>query len=202
MGKSFPMHKTHNQHQNLNTQGISRRRLLGIGLVSVLSGAIPCRAFAAVEEFLSFDRSLSFHNLHTKEDLHMIYYRDGKYLPEALAEIDHIMRDHYCGAVKPIDTDLLDLLYAIRIKFRLNSNEPFHIISAYRTASTNAMLGRKKSGVARKSLHVKGKAIDIRLPGYRLKDLRRAAYELQRGGVGYYPRANFVHLDVGRVRYW
>jgi uncharacterized protein YcbK (DUF882 family) len=196
------MDRTGTLHQGLNSEGISRRDFLGIGLMTMLSGVIPSRAFAAVEDFLSFERSLSFYNLHTKEDLHTIYFKDGEYLPDALAEINHIMRDHYNGAVKPIDTDLLDLLYAIRIKTRLNSHEPFHIISGYRTASTNAMLSKKNSTVSMKSLHVKGKAVDIRLPGYELKDLRRTAYELKSGGVGYYPKSNFVHLDVGRVRYW
>ncbi len=188
--------------QNQNQQGISRRSFLGIGIITAISCVLPSQALAVMEEFIFFERSLSFYNLHTKEDLQTIYYRDGEYLPEALADINHIMRDHYCGAVKPIDTKLLDILYAIRIRLNLAPREPFHIISGYRTARTNEMLSKRNSSVSRKSLHIKGKAVDIRLPGHRLQDVRRAAYELKSGGVGYYPKSKFVHLDAGRVRYW
>jgi uncharacterized protein YcbK (DUF882 family) len=180
---------------------MSRRGCLKAGLVAAVPLISPFSAIAAIEDtFSPGTRELSFYNLHTKEDLNTVYYGDGQYIPEALDKINYILRDHYCGAVRPIDTKLLDLFFAIRKK--LDCSEPFHIISGYRTVRTNLMLSKRKNGVARKSFHIKGKAADIRIPGFRLRDLRRAAYEIKLGGVGYYPKSNFVHVDVGWVRYW
>jgi uncharacterized protein YcbK (DUF882 family) len=102
--------------------------------------------------------------------------------------------------VKEIDTDLLDLLFALHQK--LEGTDPFHVISGYRSLATNSLLSSRSKGVAKNSLHIYGKAIDIRLPGYELKTLQRAAVDLRRGGVGYYSSSDFVHVDVGRVRYW
>jgi uncharacterized protein YcbK (DUF882 family) len=99
-----------------------------------------------------------------------------------------------------IDVGLLDLVHAIAVK--LKAQEPFHIISGYRSPQTNAMLLQQGRGVAKKSLHLHGKAIDLRLPGCSLSVLRRVAMDMRGGGVGYYPRPDFVHIDVGRVRYW
>jgi uncharacterized protein YcbK (DUF882 family) len=169
-------------------------------LLTAISGIFPSRALASVEDLLSEERVLSFYNLHTKEDLHTVYYRNGEYIPDSLKEINHIFRDHYNGAVKTIDLKLIDLLHAIRKS--LNSTDPFHVISGYRTKKTNSYLSTLTSGVAINSLHMKGMAVDIRMPGFKLRDLRRASYELKTGGVGYYPKSNFVHVDVGRVRYW
>ena len=122
------------------------------------------------------------------------------YLLEALADINNILRDHRTGEVRSIDTRLLDLLDAICK--RLQSHQPFHIISGYRSAATNALLRKRGKGVARRSLHLEGKAVDIRLPGCDLSLLCHAAMSLKQGGVGYYRRSKFVHIDVGRVRYW
>jgi uncharacterized protein YcbK (DUF882 family) len=169
-------------------------------LLTAISGIFPSRILASVGDILSEERVLSFHNLHTKEVVQTVYFRNGEYIPESLAEINHIFRDHYNGSVKPIDLNLIDLLYGIRKN--LNSTEPFHVISGYRTKKTNSYLRNITNGVAKNSLHMKGKAVDIRMPGFQLRDLRRAAYELKAGGVGYYPKSNFVHVDVGRVRYW
>jgi uncharacterized protein YcbK (DUF882 family) len=169
-------------------------------LLTAISGIFPSRILASVEDLLSEERVLSLYNLHYKEDLHTVYYRNGEYIPDSLKEINHIFRDHYNGRVKNIDLKLIDFLYAIRKN--LNSTKPFHIISGYRTKKTNSYLSTFKGGVSKNSLHIKGMAVDIRMPGFKLRDLRRAAYELKAGGVGYYPKSNFVHVDVGRVRYW
>ncbi len=176
---------------------ISRRGFLKLGLLTAVAGVIPQKTSAYV---MSNSRSLSIYNLHTKEYFNSVYWYNGRYISESLKTINFLFRDHYNGRVRSINPDLLDLLYVLHKK--LGSTEPFHLISGYRTESTNARLRRHDRNVARNSLHMFGMAADIRLPGCNLKILRRAAYKLKGGGVGYYPRRNFVHLDVGKIRYW
>lgn len=149
-------------------------------------------------------RALSFVHTHTAEKLAIEYCCDGKYEPKALAKLNHLLRDFRTGEIKPIDPKLFDLLHELASNLG-TEEEPFHIISGYRSPHTNAMLrarGGANTGVASKSLHMVGKAIDIRVPAVKLKALREAAASLKRGGVGYYPASNFVHVDTGRVRYW
>jgi uncharacterized protein YcbK (DUF882 family) len=179
---------------------ITRRRVLQWGAVGLFSTAIPGRSFAGARRFCSPERSVSFYNTHTEEELEVVYWARGKYRKEALAEIDYILRDHRTGEVKTIDIRLLDLAHAIGEG--LHDHGPLHVISGYRSPETNALLRAGSNGVASKSLHLQGKALDIRLPGTDLPVLRRAAVDLKGGGVGYYPGPNFVHIDVGRVRYW
>lgn len=186
--------------KNEMPRSIIRRRLLKLGLLTAVSGIFPARTMAAVQDFLYDERAICIYNLHTKEYLDTVYWKNGAYVPEAIKELNFIFRDHYNGRVKPIDTKLFDLLYAIQQK--LGCNEPFHLISGYRTPATNARLRKSNKGVAKRSMHIHGKAADIRFPEHKVKLLRRAAYELKGGGVGYYPRSNFVHVDVGQVRYW
>lgn len=145
-------------------------------------------------------RVLAFYHLHTEERLTVTYREGDTYLPDALSAIDYILRDHRTGEVHPIDLQLLDLLF--KIQHKVGQTGAFHVISGYRSAATNSMLYRKNRGVAKGSLHIQGKAIDIHLPGTELKYLHRAALVLQSGGVGYYPRSGFIHVDVGRVRNW
>ena len=174
----------------------SRRKVLGFALPLAM-GLVASPALASLPRGV---RSLSFKNLHTDEHVSTDYWADGWYNPDALAEINHVLRDFRTGEAHPIDPKLLDLLHQIRAKLDTDAN--FEIFSAYRSPKTNAALRRRSRGVARKSLHMQGKAVDVRLPGRRLRDVRRAAKALRAGGVGYYPRSGFVHLDVGRVRYW
>ena len=162
------------------------------------AGLIAGPAFAKIGPLKQ--RPLSFYNTHTGEKLRTEYWARGEYLPEGLAEINHILRDHRTNEVKPIDPRLLDLLYALQLK--LGSRQAFHIISGYRSLATNDFLFRQSRGVVKNSLHICGKAADIRLPGCKLSSLRHAAMDLQEGGVGYYPTSDFVHVDVGTVRYW
>ena len=145
-------------------------------------------------------RRLAFDNLHTGESVIETYWADGAYRPEALAQFDHVLRDFRTNEVMAIDRRLLDLLYAVH--GRLGSARPFAIISGYRSPATNAKLAAAGGGVARRSLHCFGMAIDVRLEDRSLRDLRRVAIALKQGGVGFYPRDNFVHVDVGRVRQW
>ncbi|MSO77143.1 MAG: DUF882 domain-containing protein [Alphaproteobacteria bacterium] len=177
--------------------GVSRRRLLAMGAAA----GIGLFAAPIVEAApLIQPRLLRFENLNTGETLQTIYRVKAGYVRAGLREINHHLRDHHVNEVYPIDPRLLDLLYALRLK--LGAEKPFHIISGYRSPETNAMLAYQKDGVAANSLHMYGQAVDIRVPGRSLKLVRNAAVTLQAGGVGYYPRTNFVHVDVGRVRSW
>lgn len=176
---------------------VSRRRVLGMGAVLILGGlALP----ESVRARTPGKRELAFHNLHTGEDLRAAYWVDGVYDPRALAEVNYLLRDFRTGDVKAIDVGLLDLLHDLGE--RLGSAEPYHVISGYRSPRTNQMLANNNGGVARKSLHMKGLAIDVSLSRRKLSDLRQVAMAMRRGGVGYYPKSGFVHLDVGRVRSW
>jgi uncharacterized protein YcbK (DUF882 family) len=179
---------------------ISRRDFLAAGLAATAICFLPCEAVAAVSKVFPHEKTLSFDNIHTGEKMKTVYWQEGTYVSEALADINYILRDYRTGEVKEIDTDLLDFLFALRKK--LGSQIPFTVISGYRSAETNSLLCSISKGVVKNSLHIDGKAIDIRLPGYELKTLRRAALDLRRGGVGYYPHSDFVHVDVGRIRFW
>lgn len=184
----------------MSNQGMSRRDFLTAGLAVTAACLFPYKALASVPKVFLAERGLSFYNTHTGENVKAVYWSDGAYLPQALTDINHILRDHRTGEEKKIDTALFELLFDLSRK--LESKEPFHIISGYRSPKTNSILNAAGRRVARNSLHIKGKAIDIRLPGHSLKTLRRAALDLRRGGVGYYPSSDFVHVDVGRIRYW
>ena len=145
-------------------------------------------------------RTLQFHNLHTGEGFNGAYWANGNYMPDALAEIRTVLRDFRTGDEHEIDRRLLDLLTVLHS--RLETTEPFEVISGYRSPKTNAMLRELSGGVAAHSLHMEGMAIDIRVPGRSLPNLRDGALSLGQGGVGYYPASDFVHVDVGRVRRW
>jgi uncharacterized protein YcbK (DUF882 family) len=179
----------------------SRRRFLKWALLAAAPLVTPASlSFAELYDYWSSERSVSLYNTHTGESLKRTYWKEGMYVRDAMAEINHILRDHRTGEIKPIEPLLVDLLSTIRSK--LATKEPCHIISGYRCPATNALLRKRNPGVARKSLHVQGKAADIRLPGRDLSVLQRVAMSMRRGGVGYYPKSQFVHVDVGRVRYW
>ena len=180
---------------------ITRRAFLKTSTALVLSTGVPTVTLAAIDKILTADRSLSFYNTHTNETLNCCYYRDNHYCAESLQSINTILRDHRTGAVKAIDIRLLDTLHALAV--RLGQNDPiFHVISGYRSPQSNAKLRRKSRNVASRSLHMQGKAIDVRLPNVRTKTVWQAAVDLKAGGVGYYPTPQFVHIDTGRVRYW
>ena len=178
---------------------LSRRGFLKASAV-VLAVGLSGKAFATVPATLAPERKLAFYNIHTGEKLNAVYWADGAYQADELTGIYHLLRDYRSGDVSPINSGLLDLLHTLSAS--LGTNEPFHVISGYRSPATNAMLAEKGSGVAKHSLHVEGLAIDIRVPGRELADVRRAALALAGGGVGYYASSDFVHVDVGRVRQW
>lgn len=175
---------------------LSRRRLLQFGGGLALTLCPLARAQAAQSQ----ERLLALHNIHTGERLQRVYWAAGDYIPDSLAEIDLVLRDWRTDDVHPMEPQLLDLLH--QLHGVMGSDEPFEVISGYRSPKTNATLASASSGVAKKSLHMRGMAIDIHLPGRRLADLRDAAWGLQQGGVGYYQKSGFIHLDIGRVRRW
>src|SRR6185295_9737761 len=186
---------------------LHRRAFLGLGAVAAAGALVPSRVQAATiapsPAAKAPERVLSFFNTHTGERLKTTYCTGGSYQPDALRDLNYILRDFRANEIKPIDPRLFDLL--TELGGTLETDQPFHIISGYRSPHTNAMLrerGGAVTGVASHSLHMVGQAIDIRVPGVQLPNLRNAARSLKIGGVGFYPDLNFVHVDVGRVRYW
>jgi uncharacterized protein YcbK (DUF882 family) len=179
---------------------LGRRRVLAFGLgAAALAVASPLKgALAALPQ--SGTRTLGLVNAHTDEKLTAIYWRDGVYDRGALKDIDYVLRDFRTSEVAAIDRNLLDLL--VELHRRAGSRTPFQVISGYRSPKTNAMLASASGGVAKRSLHMDGKAIDIRLHDVALSDLRQAALGMKAGGVGYYKKSDFIHVDTGRVRQW
>ncbi|HVZ01308.1 MAG TPA: DUF882 domain-containing protein [Dongiaceae bacterium] len=186
------------QNQTSTANLLGRRRLLGLGAAAAATALIPARSWASLPPVP--DRSLTFHNTHTNENLNATYWRNGTADHGALTDINHILRDFRTGEIFPIDVKLLDLLTDLHR--RTGSKQPFQIISGYRSPKTNATLAAESSGVATRSLHMDGKAIDIRLADVPLRKLHDTAVAMKIGGVGMYPQSNFVHVDTGRVRYW
>jgi uncharacterized protein YcbK (DUF882 family) len=183
------------------SKALNRRDFL---MASGLTAAFilnPLPAWAAFRDLLQPVKKLTFYNTHTAEHLNARYFIKGKYDRKALNDINHILRDYRTNEIIDIDRSLLDLLYAISVKTR-SPEAVFEVISGYRTPATNAMLHKKSRGVALNSLHIVGKAIDIRLAGYDTRRLHNTAVKLRGGGVGFYPKSDFVHVDVGPVRYW
>ena len=184
----------------MNYQIVNRRFFLKLSALATAAALSPAPVFGAIERLFQPERNLSFYNTHTGETLVSCYFRSGRYRRSALKDINYILRDHRTGGIRPIETHLLDILHALSIE--LKTDTPFHVISGYRSAKSNAILRRKSKKVASGSLHMKGKAVDIRLPGCSTTKLRNTALKLRAGGVGYYRRLDFIHIDTGRVRYW
>jgi uncharacterized protein YcbK (DUF882 family) len=178
---------------------LSRRNFLtsmvGVTMTMAAPGAIASIAAASVR-----DRELSLYNTHTGEKTSATYWSGGKYLDDGLEEINWLLRDHRAGIASTIDPKLLDLLHQLQVK--VDHPGEFHVISGYRSAATNKMLNKQSSGVAKRSYHMRGMAIDVRLPGFDTAQLKKAAISLNSGGVGYYAGSDFVHIDTGRVRHW
>jgi uncharacterized protein YcbK (DUF882 family) len=174
----------------------SRRAFIGgLASLSTLALAVPAAGLPTREE-----RVLSFFNIHTGDRLTLPYFADGAYIPGSLERLDHFLRDYRTGEEHPIDPALFDLLHELQLRTRART--PFQVISGYRSPATNAMLRAEGRGVAIHSMHLQGRAIDIRVADVGTTHLRDAARELRRGGVGYYRHSDFVHVDTGRVRTW
>lgn len=176
---------------------MDRRRFLRLTGLSVLGAAMTG---LVPEESLASTRTLSLKNIHTGESLSKVFKTSRGYDSAALSSIDKLLRDHRTGDVHPIDPRLLDFLDAIAT--RLNTTADFQVISGFRSAKTNNTLRNKGRQVARKSYHLVGQAVDIRIPGVALNQLHRAALDLKLGGVGLYRGQDFIHVDTGPVRSW
>lgn len=183
----------------MQTQPLSSRRTF-LRMMGGLTAGLAVSSSALGKVVSSPERSMAFYNLHTGESLKTTFYLNGQFLPKSLKEVNHLLRDHRTDEVCEMSPELLTLLSDL--KDMLGTSKPFHIISGYRSPATNNMLSQQSGGVAKKSLHMQGKAIDIRIPGIETKYLHQGAQVLKGGGVGLYSRSDFVHLDVGRVRYW
>jgi len=161
---------------------------------------LPLQIVTAADIPASEHRLLLYH-LHTNERINIVYRRGDTYLPEAVQQLDHFLRDHRTGAVTTLDPKLFDLLSDLTSAVGRVGTE-IDIVCGYRTPWSNEFLRRTTSGVAQHSQHMQGEAIDIRIPGVSTARLRDAALALRRGGVGYYPHSRFVHVDLGPVRRW
>jgi uncharacterized protein YcbK (DUF882 family) len=179
----------------------TRRKFIKLSLATAAcSVATPALATVPRISKMNGTRVLNFHNLHTDERLQTVYWQNGGYDRAALEKINHILRDHYSGDSCAMNVQLVDLLYDLQL--RLNNDKPVEIISGYRSPRTNMMLASLSDGVAKNSYHTKGMAMDIRMTGTSLSKLHTTALAMRRGGVGYYPDSQFVHIDVGPIRTW
>jgi uncharacterized protein YcbK (DUF882 family) len=175
----------------------SRRAFLGL---TALTTAIALAGVSRRAQASGERRTLSFKHTHTGESLSAEYFVDGVYQIDVLDSIDHFLRDFRTGDTHAMDPDLLDLIHELALQTGVDA--PYEVISAYRSPATNAMLHETTSGVSEHSQHMLGKAIDVRLPGFPTERLAEMARMMARGGVGYYPDSNFVHIDTGPVRSW
>lgn len=187
----------------MSRRGFLSALAVGVPLLGAVPSALASVSFSAPDPNVFTNagtRALRFSHTHTGEHLTVEYFSGGSYLPDALSNVNHFLRDFRTGDVHDIDPGLLDLLY--HLHDQTESSRPFQVISGYRSPQTNTMLRQHSEGVAAGSLHMQGQAIDIRLADIPLSQLRRAALASRRGGVGFYPASDFVHVDTGRVRSW
>lgn len=179
---------------------MDRRTFLKVSGTALTGALLPGPVWALANPAPAAERIIALQNIHTGESLSRVFWAEGSYIPEALASIDKILRDHRTDEVRDIDPALLEQLHTLALK--CGGSQPFQIISGYRSPKTNESLRRAGHQTARKSFHLTGQAIDLRLPGVAHENLRRAALDLRAGGVGNYPGLKFVHLDTGPVRTW
>lgn len=178
---------------------MQRRAFLKSSLL-LAAPTLSIPALAKTAQPATGERVLRLYNTHTGEKLKSTFWAEGEFIPDAMKDINKVLRDHRNNKVAQMDPELLLLL--TQLNDRLDNNRELHIISGYRSPESNAKLHAASGGVAKRSLHMEGKAIDIRLPGTDLRHLQKAAMSLKGGGVGYYASSQFVHMDTGRVRYW
>ncbi|BBK30942.1 uncharacterized protein YcbK (DUF882 family) [Stella humosa] len=190
-----------NQPSVLGGMGMPSRRRLLCGLGAALAVCVTRPALAVVREAQP-DRRLHLHNVNTLETVDIAYFRDGRYQPDALQTLSRFLRDYRSGRVARMDPGLYDYLHDLQEAVRLDEAQPTRIISGYRSPETNRSKRSRDRSVARDSYHTRGQAFDVVLPDRDVMAVRAVAVKLERGGVGAYPRAGFLHLDVGPARAW
>jgi uncharacterized protein YcbK (DUF882 family) len=192
--------RVHDTARGAGAVNLPTRRMAltaGLGLVAALANPAPVWARVLAKKP---NREIALVNLHTGEHLKAEYFHNGQYVPGAMRAISFLMRDHHNNKVHAIDPGLLDLTHVLHSTLRCNG--PIDVVCGYRSPETNAMMHEISAGVAVHSMHIQGKAMDLRLPGTHLGSVRKAALALDMGGVGYYPEDNFVHVDTGPKRHW
>lgn len=181
---------------------IDRREVLKLGFAGLAATAVPLLTAGRAEAARRPGEAwrVSFRQAHTGESFSGVYRVGNRYLPEAFERLNYVLRDFRTGEVFPMDPRVLDILSMVQTKAR--TGRPFELLSGYRSPKTNANLRRVGTGVAKNSFHMYGQALDIRAPGMSTSSLRRTAMSLKAGGVGFYPKSGFVHIDTGKVRSW
>ncbi len=179
-----------------------RRSFLKSSVVLASALGVPALSKAAVATGSGApgERVLRMYNTHTGESLRSVFWAEGQFIPDALTDINKLLRDHRNNAVATMDPQLLMLLNRVSAQF--GDSQVLHVISGYRSPESNRFLAEHSNGVAKHSMHMEAKAIDIRMPGQDLAQLHKVALAAMGGGVGYYPDSQFVHMDTGRVRHW
>ena len=178
---------------------VNRRDVLKIGLAGFLAGTVPFLSHKAhAQDFSSW--RIAFRHAHTGESFSGVYRVGDRYLPEAFERMNYVLRDFRTGESFPMDPHVLDIVSIIQAK--TGRNQPLDVLSGYRSPKTNNMLRHVSTGVASNSFHMYGQAMDIRMEGFKTGKLHVLAKTLHAGGVGYYPRSDFIHVDTGKVRYW
>ncbi|WP_426177813.1 DUF882 domain-containing protein [Massilia sp. TWR1-2-2] len=167
---------------------------------ALLATALSVPAIGRAAATMSHERTLRLYNTHTGETLRTVFWAEGQFVPDAMNDINKLLRDHRSNTIASMDPKLLVLLD--EVSSQVGNGKVLHVISGYRSPETNRRLAERSGGVAKHSMHLEGKAIDVRLPGYDLAKLHKAAMQAGGGGVGYYPNDQFVHMDTGRLRHW
>jgi uncharacterized protein YcbK (DUF882 family) len=180
---------------------VERRRFLKVGLAGFLAASVPLISSRNAQAAPTYGQwKIAMHHSHTGETFSGVYRVGDQYLPEAFERINYLLRDFRSDEAFPMDPHVIDILSVVQARTR--TGRPMEVLSGYRCPKTNAMLRHETRGVAKKSLHMFGQAIDFRMPGFNTGRLRNLAQNLKAGGVGYYPRSNFVHVDTGALRHW
>jgi len=190
------MNRTTTFAEPFGSPPVSRRKVLGM----LASSAVLLSPLSSLCAQPLASRSLSFVHTHTGEKLSIEYWCNGAFQTQCLAPLNHFLRDFRTGEVASMDAGLLDILYGLQVLS--DRDAVYEVISGYRSPQTNAMLRKSSSEVAQKSLHMEGKAIDVRVTGFSTRKLQQLALANQNGGVGFYAKSDFVHLDTGRIRSW
>lgn len=177
---------------------LNRRQMLGFGAAGVLASIVPLGSSEAQASQNTW--RVAFRQAHTGETFNGVYRVGDRYLPEAFERLNYILRDFRTGEVFPMDPRVVDIMALVQK--RANQREPIEILSGYRSPKTNAGLRKRTSGVAKNSFHMYGQALDMHIKGYRTSKLRDIARSIRAGGVGYYPKSGFIHVDTGAVRSW